>query len=173
VHSCDAAIFDTLPGLVIGIAVSMLLLLHRVSRPHVAGLAQRGGAWLDVERHDDLELNPEVLMVRVESSVPRQQRPRQDRIEALRTPTTMIVVLDAESNPFIDISAAEMLAQLAATLRRDGIEPRIARDIGQFRDVMRSAVPEGFHHEVFRTIDEAINAAPEAGRDGPPDATRH
>ena len=53
------------------------------------------------------------------------------------------------------------LAQLAATLRRDGIELRIARDIGQFRDVIRSAVPEAFHHEVFRTIDEALNAPPE------------
>ena len=70
-------IFDTLPGLVIGIAVSMLLLLYRVSRPHVAELAKRGGAWLDVERHDDLELNPEVLVIRVESGlVLRQQRPR-------------------------------------------------------------------------------------------------
>lgn len=51
-----------------------------------------------------------------------------------------------------------MLAQLAVTLRRDGIELRIARDIGQFRDVMRSAVPEAFHHEVFRTIDEALTS---------------
>jgi len=73
-------------------------------------------------------------------------------------------VLDAETSPFIDISAAEMLAQLAETLRRDGIELRIARDIGQFRDVMRSAVPEAFHHEVFRTIDEALDAPPEPPR---------
>jgi MFS superfamily sulfate permease-like transporter len=71
------------------------------------------------------------------------------------------VVLDAETSPFIDISAAEMLAQLAAALRRDGIELRIARDIGQFRDVMRSAVPEAFRHEVFHTIDEALEAPPE------------
>ena len=52
-------IFDTLPGLVIGIGVSMLLLLYRVSRPHVAGLAKRDGAWLDVERHDDLDGRPD------------------------------------------------------------------------------------------------------------------
>jgi sulfate permease, SulP family len=35
-------IFDTLPGLVIGIGISMLLLLYRSSRPHVATLAKRG-----------------------------------------------------------------------------------------------------------------------------------
>jgi MFS superfamily sulfate permease-like transporter len=154
-------IFDTLPGLVIGIAVSMLLLLYRVSRPHVAGLAKSGGAWLDVDRHDDLELNPEVLVIRVESGLFFANSDHvRDRIESLRTSSTRIVVLDAETSPFIDISAAEMLAQLAATLRRDGIELRIARDIGQFRDVMRNAVPEAFHHEVFRTIDEAIQAPP-------------
>src|SRR6478609_4759479 len=155
-------IFDTLPGLVIGIAVSMLLLLYRVSRPHVAGLAKRGGAWLDVERHGDLELNPEVSVIRVESGLFFANSDHvRDRIEALRMPSTRIVVLDAETSPFIDISAAEMLAQLAASLARDGIELRIARDIGQFRDVMRSADPEAFHHDVFRTIDESLNSPPD------------
>jgi MFS superfamily sulfate permease-like transporter len=33
-------VFDTLPGLFIGIAVSLLLLLYRASRPHVAVLGQ-------------------------------------------------------------------------------------------------------------------------------------
>jgi hypothetical protein len=37
---------------------------------------------------------------------------------------------------------------------------------------MRSAVPEAFHHEVFRTIDEAINAAPDTGREAPPEPPR-
>ena len=155
-------IFDTLPGLVIGIGVSMLLLLYRVSRPHVAGLAKRDGAWLDVERHEDLDADPTRLVVRVESGLFFANSDHvRERIEALRTPQTRIVVLDAETSPFIDISAAEMLAQLASSLARDGIELRIARDIGQFRDVMRSAVPEAFHHDVFRTIDESLNAPPD------------
>ena len=155
-------IFDTLPGLVIGIGVSMLLLLYPVSRPHVAGLAKRDGAWLDVERHEDLDADPTRLVVRVESGLFFANSDHvRERIEALRTPQTRIVVLDAETSPFIDISAAEMLAQLASSLARDGIELRIARDIGQFRDVMRSAVPEAFHHDVFRTIDEALNAPPD------------
>ena len=138
----------------------MLLLLYRVSRPHVAGLAKRDGAWLDVERHEDLDARPDQVWwsgwnrdcssptATMSGSGSRRCGHRQTRI----------VVLDAETSPFIDISAAEMLAQLAETLRRDGIELRIARDIGQFRDVMRSAVPEAFHHEVFRTIDEALDA---------------
>ena len=154
-------IFDTLPGLFIGIAVSMLLLLYRVSRPHVALLAKTGGAWLDVDRHDTLQPDPATLVVRVESGLFFANSDHvRDRIQALRTDQTTVVVLDAETSPFIDISAAEMLAELAASLRRDGIELRIARDIGQFRDIIHSAVPEAFRHGVFRTIDEAIDAAP-------------
>ena len=108
-------IFDTLPGLVIGIAVSMLLLLYRVSRPHVAGLAKRDGAWLDVDRHDDLRPDPRSVVVRVESGLFFANSDHvRERIEWLRTPETRIVVLDAETSPFIDITAAEMLAQLAA-----------------------------------------------------------
>jgi SulP family sulfate permease len=179
-------IFDTLPGLVIGIGVSMLLLLYRVSRPHVARLANQDGAWLDVDRHEGPHADPATLVVRVESALFFANGDHvRDRIEALRTPATRIVVLDAETSPFIDITAAEMLAQLAVTLRRDGIELRIARDIGQFRDVMRSAVPEAFHHEVFRTIDEALTSpavphtrntvtdpAPRTDEPGPADTPR-
>ena len=57
-------IFDTLPGLVIGICVSLLLLLARTSRPHLAVLApvaktgpgqNAGTAWVDTERHPDVQ----------------------------------------------------------------------------------------------------------------------
>ena len=143
-------IFDTLPGPVIGIGVSMLLLLYPVSRPHVAGLAKRDGAWLDVERHEDLDADPTRLVVRVESGLFFANSDHvRERIEALRTPQTRIVVLDAETSPFIDISAAEMLAQLASSLARDGIELRIARDIEQFPGPhaergSRSVPPRGF-----------------------------
>jgi anti-anti-sigma regulatory factor len=65
-------------------------------------------------------------------------------------------VLDAETSPFIDITAAKMLVQLAAALRKEGTELRIAKDIGQFQDVIRNAVPEAFNNKVFPTIDEAL-----------------
>ena len=90
-----------------------------------------------------------------------------ERIENLRTPATRTVVIDAETSPFIDITAAKMLVQLAAALRRDGTELRIARDIGQFRDVIRHAVPEAFHHKVFPTIDRALAAPPEKPNEQP------
>jgi sulfate permease, SulP family len=154
-------IFDTLPGLFIGIAVSMLLLLYRVSRPHVARLARSGGTWLDLERHPGLRPDPTSAVVRVEAGLFFANSDNvREQIERLCTPETSVVVVDAQTSPFIDITAARMLAELAATLRRDGIELRIARDIGQFRDVIHTAAPEAFQHNVFRTVDEALRADP-------------
>ena len=47
-------VFDTLPGLFIGVVLSLLLLLYRASRPHVAVLGRipgRMGEFGDVARH--------------------------------------------------------------------------------------------------------------------------
>ena len=155
-------VFDTLPGLIIGIVVSMLLLLYRVARPHVARLAAADGVWLDAERHQELTPDPRYLVVRVESGLffANSEHVR-NRIEALRTPQTRVVVLDAETSPFLDVSAAEMLGQLAVSLRRDGVELRIARDIGQFRDVLRAAAPHAVADRVYRTVDAALVDPPE------------
>jgi sulfate permease, SulP family len=56
-------IFDTLPGLVIGIGISMLLLLYRSSRPHMATLAKQGEVWLDTDRHPELPTRPDAVIV--------------------------------------------------------------------------------------------------------------
>ncbi len=39
--------------------------------------------------------------------------------------------------PFIDVTAATMLAQLVADLERTGVQLVLARDIGQVRDLIR------------------------------------
>ena len=62
-------LFDTLPGLIIGIAVSMLLLLYRVSKPHVAALAKDGTRWVDISGHPDLKTLDGVVVVRVEAGM--------------------------------------------------------------------------------------------------------
>ena len=155
-------IFDTLPGLVIGIGVSMLLLLYRVVPSARRGLAKRDGAWLDVERHEDLDARPARLVVRVESGLFFANSDHvRERIEPLRTPRDPDGRAGRGNQPVHRHQRRRDAGPAGQSLRRDGIELRIARDIGQFRDVMRSAVPEAFHHEVFRTIDEALNAPPD------------
>ena len=65
-------VFDTLPGLFIGIVVSLLLLLYRASRPHVAVLGQvpgMPGQYGDLQRHPENERAPGVVLLRVEGGL--------------------------------------------------------------------------------------------------------
>ncbi|MFE3292943.1 SulP family inorganic anion transporter [Rhodococcus sp. NPDC059234] len=150
-------LFDTLPGLVIGIGVSMLLLLYRASRPHVAALAKQGSLWVDAERQPELTTLPDVVVVRVEAGLFFANADHvKDGIEALCTETTRLVVLDAETSPFVDVSAAEMLLQLRDTLGRKGIDLRVARDIGQFRDTLRQSSGAGGVVGIYPTVSEAL-----------------
>lgn len=150
-------LFDTLPGLVIGIGVSMLLLLYRASRPHVAALAKEGSLWVDAERHPDLPTTPHVVVVRVEAGLFFANADHvKDRIEDLCTDDTRVVVLDAETSPFIDVSAAQMLVQLRDVLARRGIELRVARDIGQFRDAIRHSGSDSAPVDFYPTVREAL-----------------
>ncbi|QDQ89963.1 SulP family inorganic anion transporter [Rhodococcus sp. WB9] len=150
-------LFDTLPGLVIGIGVSMLLLLYRASRPHVAALAKEGSLWVDAERHPDLPTTPHVVVVRVEAGLFFANADHvKDRIEDLSTDDTRVVVLDAETSPFIDVSAAQMLVQLRDVLARRGIELRVARDIGQFRDTIRHSGSDAIPVGLYPTVREAL-----------------
>src|SRR5215211_7542199 len=110
-------IFDTLPGLFIGIAVSILLLLYRASRPNVAVLGRVPGAsrhWGDIARHPENEQVPRVVVLRVESGLFFANA---DYVrEAIRGHAdegdVHAVVLDAQTVPFVDVTAAEMLTQL-------------------------------------------------------------
>ena len=156
-------VFDTLPGLFIGIAVSLLLLLYRASRPHVAVLGQvpgRPGQYGDVERHPENLLEPGVAVLRVEARpVLRQRRHRPRRHpRPRRRPGTRAVVLDAETAPFIDVTAARMLVLLTGDLRRSGVELVIARDVGQVRDVLRRAGTDAPLPRAYPTVRDAVEA---------------
>jgi sulfate permease, SulP family len=66
------------------------------------------------------------------------------------------VVVDAETMPFVDVTAAEMLRALGEDLDRRGIELRIARDIGQVRDILRD---EGESGRLYPTVEAAVTQA--------------
>ncbi|HEY2795082.1 MAG TPA: STAS domain-containing protein, partial [Micromonosporaceae bacterium] len=149
-------IFDTLPGLVIGIGLSLLLLLYRSSRPNVATLGQHNGMWVDVSRQPSATSPPGIAVLRVESGLYFANADHvRDVIKSSAHGDVRTVILDGETMPFIDVSAAEALTSLGTSLQRDGVELWLARDIGQVRDVLRSTSSV----RVFATIDEAVRAA--------------
>jgi SulP family sulfate permease len=157
-------VFDTLPGLVIGIAVSMTLLLYRASRPHVTRLARipdtdGPGLWVDTDRHPALRPPDGILVIRVESGLFFANADHiRDHIRALAAAGPIAVVLDGESSPFIDVTAAGMLDQLTRELAARGVRLYFARDIGQVRDVLHHT-DNGSGLVIYRDVDAAVTAA--------------
>ena len=78
-------------------------------------------------------------------------------IESLCTDQTKVVVLDAETSPFVDVSAAAMLVELETNLARKSIDFRIARDIGQVRDTLRQS-GDAPRLQIDASIDDALAA---------------
>ncbi|MFI5692851.1 SulP family inorganic anion transporter [Kribbella sp. NPDC051586] len=135
-------VFDTVPGLFIGIAVSLLLLLYRASRPHIAVLGRdsaASGRWSDIQRDPVNERVPGVVVLRPESGLFFANADAvRDAIRAhAAVKGTKAVVLDAETVPSIDVTAVSMLVELAGDLRRDGIELVLARDVAAVRGLVQ------------------------------------
>ena len=119
-------VFDTLPGLFIGIVVSLLLLLYRASRPHVAVLGAIPGRLgstptSTATRRTSRCPASSSCGSKAGSSSPTPTPSRTAFAHARRSRARQAVVLDAETVPFIDVTAATMLAELAAELERDGV----------------------------------------------------
>jgi sulfate permease, SulP family len=157
-------VFDTLPGLVIGVVVS-LLLLYRASRPHVAVLGQvpvMPGQYGDLLRHPENTQTPGVALLRVEVGLFFANADTvRDAVRAHATSGTRAVVLDAETAPFIDVSAARMLVQLNEDLQRSGVRLVITRDVGQVRDVLRRAEGGAALPPAYPTVQDAVEAVAE------------
>jgi len=67
------------------------------------------------------------------------------------------VVLDAETVPFIDLTAVDMLDQLAEELAADGVHLAIARDVGQVRDLTGMA-GDATVRRSYPTVRDAVSA---------------
>jgi high affinity sulfate transporter 1 len=163
-------VFDTLPGLVIGIGLSLALLVYRASRPHVAvlGVSPDTGRLVDLDREPTAEPVAGVVVVRPETGLFfANAEAVRARIRAqVDAAHPRGVVLDAETIPSIDLTAVHVIEQLAEDLEREGVRFVIARDVGQVRDVIEHA-GEGptpvLAGRAYRSVREAVDAvrAPE------------
>ncbi len=157
-------IFDTLPGLVIGIACSLVLLVYRASRPHISELGKTPGdphRWSDLERNPDDTRVPGVVVLRVEAGLffANADHVRQAVRHAAAKEGTRAVILDAETVAFIDVTAADMLATLTGELASEGVVLIVAHDVGQVRDTLReTAAVDAIGPNTYATVDAAIEA---------------
>ena len=129
----------------IGAVISLVQLLRRASRPHVAFLGRIPGTrrFSDRERHPDNELIPGILIFRPEASliyfnVDHIRDAIADRAQA-GSSLLKLVIIDLSAAPHVDLQAAHTLAGLADELGAAGILVQIVE--------ARSSVRERFRRE--------------------------
>src|SRR5690606_14338620 len=159
-------------GVVMGVVLSLLLHLHRTSRPHMAVVGQVPGTehFRNVERHQ-VVTSPQVLSLRVDESLYfANTRYLEDRIAALvaERPELKHVVLMCSAVNAIDASALESLEEINHRLDDASIVLHLSEVKGPVIDrLKRSSFLEDLSGRVFLSQYDAAkqlgpSAAPQA-----------
>lgn len=162
-----------LRGVLIGAVISMLLLIRRASRPHVAFLGRIPGTqrYSDIERHPDNEPVSGVTIFRPEGSLLyfNADHVRDMVLERVRSSLGIQspvhkVVCDLSASPHVDLAGAEMLKGLDAELRALGARLHIVEARSSVRDKLRVQGVEERTGLIdrFTSVADAVEAAEQA-----------
>jgi SulP family sulfate permease len=140
-------LFGIMQGVLLGVAVSLLVLIRRVTRPGTAII----GRMPDKESYRDVELYPEVetvaglLIYRFDSALifsnadffEKNIRKRIDEQNAATGVPVQRVLINAETMNDIDTTGTDHLIDLIESLEKDGIDLAMAKVKDPLRDRMR------------------------------------
>ncbi len=168
-------VLDVLPGLIIGVVLSILLVVYRDSRIRLSVLGADPavpGGYVDHERHPDAQQVPGVLAVRPDGTVYYvNAQSVQDTIESLLQSSAepvRCVVIDLDANDDLDITSSEKLGKLVHDLLDHGIQVAFAHFHEPALDMARRAgvLDELDAAPVFETMAEAVGWATSVARNG-------
>ena len=152
-----------LRGVLIGAVISLVQLLRRGSRPHIAQLGRIPGTnrFSDRVRNPENQAVPGSVIFRVEASLVyfNIEYIRDSILEHVnRTADARLVVLDLSASPHVDLQSAQTLAVLAEELTAREILFQVVEARSSVRDRLRA---EGVDEKVgainhFRSVAQVI-----------------
>lgn len=138
-------LFGILQGILLAASVSVLLLLARSSRVHVAFLGRVPGVdnYSDLARHPENEVLRGVIAFRPEGSLIYVNagavlESALTRVRAAEAHDVHMVVCDLSASPYVDLAGARMLHDLYGELTSRGIALRIVGAHGAVRQLLRA-----------------------------------
>jgi len=168
-------LLGTLKGVMLAAITSLLLLIRRAARPHVAFVGRIPGfrGLSDLERNPANTPVPGALVFRVDASLLyfNVEHVRDVVWARLRSASTAVrlVVCDLSSSPHVDLAGAHMLARLHEELQAASIDFRLAGAHASVRDVLRAEGMEeragyfGRRSSAIDVLDEFERAAAAGG----------
>ena len=133
-----------LQGILLAALISVLIMLVRASRPHVAILGRIPGTnqYSDAARHPENEPIPGVIAFRPEGSllyvnVESVFERVLAHLASAPARSVRLVVCDLSAAPYLDLAATTMLRRLHATLTVQGIQLALIGAHGKVRDLLR------------------------------------
>ena len=133
-------------GILLGVLFSLLLLVYRISKPHIAVLGQIRGTnyFKNVNRFsEDIVEQEEFLILRFDGQLffgnKDYFRAQLQKHIAKKGPGLKYIILNAEAINYIDSSAVFMLRALVQDLKAEGIRLLVAGAIGPTRDILHSS----------------------------------
>jgi SulP family sulfate permease len=134
-----------LQGILLAALASILMLLVRTSRPHVAFLGRIPGtnSYSDLARHPDTEALPGVIAFRPEASLIYVNSDAVlesvlSRLRAVARSDIQLVVCDLSASPYVDLAGSRMLHELHRELAARDAALRIVGARGGVRDLLRA-----------------------------------
>jgi high affinity sulfate transporter 1 len=153
-------------GVLLGAAISIVLLLRQAARPRVTELAQVPGTtfYVDRSRSPQHPPPPGVLVVRCESALfyfnVEYVRQRVFELLSARKDAVRLVVLSLGAVPRVDLAGAELLKDLHNVFRAQHISFRLADARGEIRDALGRIGFDREHGapEAGQTVDAVVSA---------------
>jgi MFS superfamily sulfate permease-like transporter len=158
---------DVLQGMIIGVLASLIFVVYKTSRPHIASLGRVPGvpgAYSDLGRHPEDTPVPGVLIVRVDAQLYYANaltvRDRVKGMLAEMAAPPRAVIIDSAAWDQLDVTSTEVIKGLVKELRGQGIDVYFADVHAPVLEYGRQTglVDSIGEDHVFPTVDLAVRS---------------
>ncbi len=150
-------------GILLGVALSLLLLIYRSTKPHLAVLGQISGTtyYKNIKRFPSAITHENILVIRFDAQLYFANfeyfKKKMEHLISEKEKLELLII-SAEGINYIDSSAAHELKQLIIEIKKNNIQVNIVAAIGPVRDIMKKSnlFEELGVQNIFNSVEESI-----------------
>ncbi|MEO6610461.1 MAG: STAS domain-containing protein, partial [Aestuariivirga sp.] len=152
-----------LNGMLVAVALSLAMVIHRLASPRVARLARLGDSreYVDAARHADAKIQPDIAIWRPAEPLLFANAEAIFRYIESQThdnETVRAIIVSLEESFDLDSTALEVIASFDAVVAKSGKELLLARVHDHVRDVLLAGGLSNLLKRCHYSVDGAVRA---------------